>query len=148
MTGVTADVPQALVLLSLRQGQLHTPGLEITDLKGASCRWAVSLCRAVNNCLASDSTGQLPMPGDICHCSGFHSQQEVHCMVDASRAEAGVNLTQDFYWAAFISPMAGPRQVRKGPPLALVLHVAMNCQVQTTASLRGGSLPNPDVSVT
>lgn len=96
MTGVTADVPQALVLLSLRQGQLHTPGLEITDLKGASCRWAVSLCRAVNNCLAGDSTGQLPMPGDICHCSGFHSQQEVHCMVDASRAEAGVNLTQDF----------------------------------------------------
>lgn len=56
----------------------------------------MSLSRDVNNCLASDSTGWLPMPGDICHCSGFHSQQEVHCSVDSSRAEAGVSLTQDF----------------------------------------------------
>lgn len=36
LAGVTADMPQALVLLSLRQGQLLTLGLEITDLKGAS----------------------------------------------------------------------------------------------------------------
>lgn len=70
-------------------------------------------------------------------------------MVDASRAEAGANLTQDF--TGLLSSRQWQvlgRSARAHPPLALVLHVAMNCQEQTTASLGGGSLPNPEVSIT